>query len=73
MSNNYPIDFSVTDYQGSITTLSSYNLPITPLTFAVSGVIPIIGDRTTLIWDFGDGTRQESANPDHIYSKINFL
>lgn len=68
MSNNYPIDFSVTDYQGSITTLSSYNLPITPLTFAVSGVIPIIGDRTTLIWDFGDGTRQESANPDHIYS-----
>lgn len=59
-------DFTVTDYKGDSTTLSSYNLPITPLTFKRKS-LSIIGERTKIIWDFGDGTTSEKQSPKHAY------
>lgn len=61
-------DFSVIDYKGSSTSLSSYNLPITPLRF-----IPIIPDElganTYLVWDLGDTNKSTEFNASHYYKQ----
>ena len=71
MSKSYPLDFTVTDYQGSTTSLSSYNLSISPLTFIATGA-SIIDSRTKLIWDFGDGTRLEQTSPTYYYKAAGY-
>jgi hypothetical protein len=60
-------DFNVVDYKNSSTTLSSYNLSITPLTF-----YPIIpsdfGENVYVVWDFGDTTSSKELIPTHNYT-----
>lgn len=58
--------FTVTDYTGSTTTLSSYNLSITPLKFK-STSLSYFGERTKITWDFGDGTISDEQEPSHFY------
>jgi len=66
--NSTYADFNVVDYQNSTTTLSSYNLSITPLTF-----VPIIpssfGDNVRVVWDFGDTQSSTTLSPTHVYDK----
>jgi len=59
-------DFTVTDYQGNTTTLSSYNLSITPLRFA-SRSLSYVGEKTKIVWDFGDGNTSEVKEPIYYY------
>jgi PKD repeat protein len=59
-------DFTVTDYKGDSTTLSSYNLSITPLTFRRRSLLDI-GENTKIVWDLGDGTTSEEQSPVHAY------
>lgn len=64
--NSTYADFNVIDYQNSATTLSSYCLSITPLTF-----VPIIpssfGENVRVIWDFGDTQSSTTLSPTHVY------
>ena len=61
------IPFTVTDYTGSTTTLSSYNLSITPLVFTPQIATSISSGRK-LVWDFGDNTTSNDFSPSHWYS-----
>lgn len=60
------IDFNITDYTGSNTTLSSYSLDLTPLRFT-----PIVSSDTNLnvrfVWDTGDGTKINAFSPSYTY------
>jgi PKD repeat protein len=60
--------FTVTDFRGDVNTLSSYNLPITPLTF--TPLIPsYIRTDARLVWDFGDGNISTETIPTHSYKQ----
>jgi len=65
--NSTYADFNVVDYQNNTTSLSSYCLSITPLTF-----VPIIpssfGESVRVVWDFGDTQSSTTLSPTHIYS-----
>ena len=61
------IPFTVIDYTGSTTTLSSYNLSITPLVFTPQIATSISSGRK-LVWDFGDNTTSNDFSPSHWYS-----
>ena len=58
--------FNVVDYTGNYS-LSSYTLPITPLTF-----VPITSSmdysNTKILWDFGDGSSEINSYGKHAYS-----
>ncbi len=58
------VSFSAIDYKGSITSLSSYALPITPVRF-----VPALDDTydTRVLWDFGDGTTSRSFSASKYY------
>ena len=66
--NSAYADFSVVDYTGSSTSLSSYNLSITPLSF-----IPIIpdelGTNTNIVWDLGDTNKSTELNTSYYYKQ----
>lgn len=61
-------DFTIKDYTGSVTTLSSYNLESTPVQF-----IPVISSTITgfsrLVWSTGDGSFLEEYSPQYTYKK----
>ena len=61
-------DFNIKDYTGSVTSLSSYNLSLTPVQF-----IPVISSEITgfsrLVWSTGDGTYIEDYSPQYVYTK----
>lgn len=58
--------FTITDYKGDSYALSSYNLPITPLTFTPQ--IPVhIRTDSRVVWDLGDGTITSELVPTHSY------
>ena len=58
--------FNVVDYTGNYS-LSSYTLPITPLTF-----VPITSSmdysNTKILWDFGDGSSEINSYGKHAYN-----
>jgi len=61
-------DFTVLDYQSDSTTLSSYNLSLTPLYF--SPIIPTeLGTSSRVVWDFGDGTSSDITSTSHVYER----
>jgi hypothetical protein len=59
-------DFIVQDYTGSTTSLSSYNLDITPVQF-----IPVnsstVDTSTRFVWSTGDGTFLDEYSPTYTY------
>lgn len=61
-------DFVVQDYTGSTTSLSSYNLDITPVQF-----IPVnsstVDTSTRFVWSTGDGTFLDEYSPIYTYKK----
>ena len=61
-------DFTVLDYKGDSTSLSSYNLNYTPITF-----IPIISSKvlgfSRVVWSTGDGEFIEAFSPQYVYKK----
>ncbi len=61
-------DFTVKDYTGSVTSLSSYNLNSTPVQF-----IPVVSSTVTgfsrLVWSTGDGSFLEEYSPQYTYKK----
>jgi PKD repeat protein len=61
-------DFSIKDYTGSTTTLSSYNLDTTPVQF-----VPIesstVDTSTRFVWATGDGTFLDEYSPTYTYKK----
>ena len=67
MSNtpyNITDNIIVTDYTGDVSTLSSYNIPITPLQFKLESTI---SDLTYITWFFGDGETSNQREPTHYY------
>ena len=57
---------TVTDFRGSTTSLSSFNLSLTPLTFTpVYG--SYVGVPPLITWSFGDGDTSTSQSPVHVY------
>jgi hypothetical protein len=57
------IAFSAIDYK-NVDTLSSYALPITPLTFVLNADV---GRHSKVVWDFGDGTTSKSVTASKYY------
>lgn len=66
ISNNIAAEIVIEDYKGSTTSLSSYNLPITPLQFTPI-ISTNIGSGNRLIWYFGDGETSTEFNPTYYY------
>jgi len=65
--NSTYADFSVIDYKNSSTSLSSYNLSLTPLTF--TPIIPSsFGENVRVVWDFGDTQSSTTLTPTHTYA-----
>ena len=76
ISNNTVLDYSyyftyAVNDQFGVQSLSGYALPNSPLIF-----VPAIGDIDSLagfsdkriVWDYGDGTRQEAITGQHVYT-----
>lgn len=64
--NSTYLNFDVIDYQNNSDTLSSYNLPITPLVF--TPIIPLnYNEDIGVVWDFGDTTKSTEFSPSHTY------
>jgi PKD domain len=62
------IGFSAIDYTG-LNTLSSYALPLTPLTFVPDlNELALVADNShRIVWDFGDGTLSKSFSASKYY------
>lgn len=66
--NSTYADFSVVDYKNSSTTLSSYNLSLTPLSF--TPIIPQeLGTNTYVVWDFGNTDSSTELTPSYYYKQ----
>lgn len=71
MSNtfyNIQTEIIIKDYKDSFTSLSSYNLPITPLYFN-STITSSIGPGKRAVWFFGDGNSSFESEPIHYYKE----
>ena len=60
------IPFTVQDYKGSTTSLSSYNLSLTPLTF-IPQIPTSISSGIRVVWNFGDGSTSTEISPSYSY------
>lgn len=68
IANDIAAQIIVTDYKNDTTTLSSYNLPITPFYFS-SIISNNIGAGTRVVWYFGDGETSTDNSPVYYYKK----
>lgn len=71
MSNtfyNIQAEITIKDYKNSSTSLSSYNLSITPLYF-YSTITSSIGVGKRAVWFFGDGDYSFESEPIHYYKE----
>lgn len=66
--NSAYADFSVVDYTGSSTSLSSYNLSITPLSF-IPTIPDELGTNTNIVWDLGDTNKSTELNTSYYYKQ----
>jgi PKD repeat protein len=66
MQSNVVATLSVIDFRGSTTSLSSYNLPITPLLFSAD-IAQSYSSGARLVWYFGDGETSTETSPSHYY------
>lgn len=68
IANDIAAQIIVADYKNDTTTLSSYNLPITPFYFS-SIISNNIGAGTRVVWYFGDGGTSTDNSPVYYYKK----